>query len=63
MNGLTTKVDVNIIPLDSYDFLIGIDWLKKNHVVLDYYKNTLTYLDEKGHQGKIQGISRVVVVR
>ena len=28
MNGLSTKVDVNIISLGSYDFLIGIDWLE-----------------------------------
>jgi hypothetical protein len=25
MNGLNTKVDVNIIPLGSYEFLIGMD--------------------------------------
>ena len=25
MNGLSTKVDVNIVPLGSYDFLIGVD--------------------------------------
>jgi hypothetical protein len=25
MNGLITKVDVNIIPLGSYDYLIGMD--------------------------------------
>jgi hypothetical protein len=28
MNGLSTKVDVNIISLGSYDSLIGIDWLE-----------------------------------
>jgi hypothetical protein len=62
MNGINTKVDVNIIPLGSYDYLISMDWLEKHHVVLDYYKKTIT-LDEKGKQGKIQGILRVVVVR
>jgi hypothetical protein len=36
MNGLDTKVDVNIIPLGSYDCLIGMDWLEKHHVFLDY---------------------------
>jgi hypothetical protein len=63
MNGLNTKVDVNIIPLGSYDCLIGMDWLEKHHVVLDCYNKTITCLDEKGKQGKIQGILRVVVVR
>jgi hypothetical protein len=64
MNGLNTKVDVNIIPLaGSYDCLIGMDWLEKNHVVLDYYKKTITSLDEVGQQGKVQGILRVVAFR
>jgi hypothetical protein len=63
MNGLNTKVDVNIIPLGSYDCLIGMDWLEKHHVVLDCYNKTITCLDEEGKQGKVQGIPRVVVVR
>jgi hypothetical protein len=32
MNGLGTKVDVNIIPLGLHDCLIGMDWLEKHHV-------------------------------
>jgi hypothetical protein len=63
MNGISTKVDVNIIPLGSYEFLIGMDWLEKHHVVLDCYKNTITCIDEEGKQGNIQGIPRVVAVR
>jgi hypothetical protein len=63
MNGLSSKVDVNIVPLHSYDLLIGMDWLEKHHVLLEIYKKTITYLDEEGQQGKIQGIPRVVVVR
>jgi hypothetical protein len=63
MNGIKTKVDVNIIIIGSYVRLIGMDLLEKNHVVLDYYNNTITCLDEEGKQGKIQGIPRVVVVR
>jgi hypothetical protein len=35
MNGLNTKVDVNIILLGSYDYLVSMDWLEK-HVVLAY---------------------------
>jgi hypothetical protein len=34
MNGLNTKVYLNIIYLVSYDCLIGMDWLDKHHVVL-----------------------------
>jgi hypothetical protein len=49
MNGLSSKLDLNIIPLGSYDFLIGMDWLEKHHVVLDYYKKAFTFLDEEGN--------------
>jgi hypothetical protein len=37
MNGLSTREDLKIIPLGSYDFLIGMDWSEMHHVVLDYY--------------------------
>jgi hypothetical protein len=62
MNGLSTKVNVNILPLGSYDCLIGMDWLEKHHVFLDCYNKVVTCIDEEGKQGKIQGIPRVVVV-
>jgi hypothetical protein len=48
MNGLNTKVDVNIIPLGSYDCLIGMGWLEKHHVALYCYNKTNTCLDEEG---------------
>jgi hypothetical protein len=53
MNGLRTKVDLNIIPLGSYDCLIGMDWLDKHHVVLDCYQKEFTCLDEKGQPRKV----------
>jgi hypothetical protein len=63
MNGLNTKVDVNIIPLGLYDFLIGMDWLGKHHVVLYCYNKTITCLDQEGKHENFQGIPGVVVVR
>jgi hypothetical protein len=63
MNEPSTKVDVKIIPLGSYDCPIGMDWLEKHHGVLDYYNMPITCLDEEGKQGKVQGIPRVVIVR
>jgi hypothetical protein len=63
MNRLNKKVDVNIIPLVSYDCLIDMDWLEKHHDVLDFYNKTITCLVEEGKQGKIQGIPRDIVAR
>jgi hypothetical protein len=39
--------DLNIIPLGSYDVLIGIDWLDAHHDVLDCHNKTFTCLDEE----------------
>jgi hypothetical protein len=54
---------INIIPLGSYDYITSMDWLEKHHVVLDCYNKTITCLDDEGHQGKIQVIPRLVVVK
>jgi hypothetical protein len=48
MNGLSTNVDVNIIPLGSYDCLIGIDWLEKHKVVLYFTTRQSHVLMRKG---------------
>jgi hypothetical protein len=36
--------------------------LDKHHVILDYYNNKFTWLDEEGNLRTIQGIPRVVTV-
>jgi hypothetical protein len=47
LNGLSTNVDLNIIPLGYFDSLIGMDWMDKHHVVLDCHDKTFTCLDEE----------------
>ena len=47
LNGVGTKADLNIISLGLYDFLIGMDWLDKHHVVLYFYKKDFACLDEE----------------
>jgi hypothetical protein len=34
LNGVSTNVDMNIIPLGSCDILIGMDWLDKHHFLV-----------------------------
>jgi hypothetical protein len=60
LNGVNEVVDMNLIPLGSYDILFGMDWLDKNHVVLDYHDKTFTCLDEEGKQNIVKGISRPI---
>jgi hypothetical protein len=63
MNGLCTNDDLNTIPLGSYDFLIGMDWLEEHHDVIDCYNKAFTCLDEEGNLRSVQGIPRVVTIR
>jgi hypothetical protein len=62
MNGLSTKEDLNIFSLGSYDFLIGMDWLEKHNAILDCHNKAFTFLDEEGNQRIVQGIPRAVTV-
>jgi hypothetical protein len=63
MNGLHTRENLNIIPLGSYAFLIGMDWLDQNHVILDCYNKEFTCLDEEGNLRKKPRIPREVTIR
>ena len=63
MNGLSTRDELNILPLGSYDCLVGMDWLDQHHAILDCRNKAFTCLDEEGNQRTIQGIPRVVAIR
>jgi hypothetical protein len=63
MNGLNTKEDLNILPLGSYDYLIGMDWLDQHHTLLYCHNKAFTFLDEEGKLMKVQGTPRVVTIR
>jgi hypothetical protein len=53
MNGLNTKEYLNILPLGSYDCLIGMNWLDQHHTLLDYHNKEFTCLDEEGKLRKL----------
>jgi hypothetical protein len=63
LNGVNTIVDLNIIPFGSYDIIIGMDWLEKDNVVLDYLNKTFTCLDEKRKHSNVKGIPRPISKR
>ena len=47
MSQFKTQVKLNVLPLGSYDVLIGMDWLEKNRVVLNCFEKIFTCLKEK----------------
>ena len=63
MNGLNTCVDMNVLPLCSYDVLIGMDWLEDHKVKLDCYNKDFECLDEEGNSRIVKGIPKVISVR
>ena len=40
-NGLNTTIKLNILPLGSYDILIGMDWLETHRAIIDFYIKVL----------------------
>ena len=63
LNGFPTKVNLNILPLGSYDIIIGMDWLEQHHVMLDFLHKSILCTDSRGNQVKIQGIGKKISVR
>jgi hypothetical protein len=60
---LSTQETLNILPLGSYDMLIGMDWLVSHKSKLDCYNKTLECEDEEGKKRTLQGIQNHISVR
>ena len=63
MDGLVTYVDLNVLPLGSYDILIGMDWLEAHRINLDCYNKTFECIDEEGNPRVVRGIPKVISIR
>ena len=51
-------VDLNILPLGSYDVLLGIDWLEKHWTLVDCKEKIIYYRMQDGTRMEIQGIKK-----
>ena len=58
MNQFETSVKLNVLPLGSYDVLIGMDWLEQHRVVLNCFDKKISYLNNEGEIVTIKGIPR-----
>ena len=54
---------MNVLPLGSYDVLIGINWLEVHRVKLDCYNKTFECLNEQGKLKVVKGIPKVIYSR
>ena len=55
--------NLNILPLGSYDILIGMDWLKVHKVKLDCYNKKFECIDEEENLRVVRGIPQAISVR
>jgi hypothetical protein len=58
---VNTIAYMNIIPLGSYDILIGMDWLEQCHAMSYRHNKTFTCVNEEGKQIIVKGIPSVGV--
>ena len=57
------KINLNILPLGSYDILIGMNWLEQHHDMLDCLHKSILCTYNQGNEVKIQGILKKFSVR
>eukprot|EP00253_Pinus_taeda_P015939 PITA_15939 len=50
--------DLNVLPLGSYDILIGMDWLEKHWSLVDCKTKIIYYRDQQGNRKEMQGIKQ-----
>ena len=63
LNDFQTEVNLNILPLGSYDLLIGMDWLEKRRAMMNFWDKTLHYIDEEGKPFILKGKPKPISVR
>jgi hypothetical protein len=63
LDGQTIRIDLNILPLGSYDMTVGMDWLERHKSILNCYTNILSYKDDSGTTRTTQSIPKPVSVR
>ena len=63
MDWFETFVKINVLPLGSYDRLIGMELLEKNRFVLKCFDKTFTCVNNEGEIVTIIGIPRKTAIR
>ena len=60
IGGFDTSIHLRVIPLGSYDVVLGMDWLGSHRASIDYRKKTIMCQDDQGKDVKIVGILRPI---
>ena len=62
-NDLDTSINLDILPLGSYDILIGIDWLESHKAIIDYLHKNFSGVDEENKYHTMKEIYRPLSTR
>ena len=63
LNYLKTSADLIILPLVAYNIMLGMDWLEKQHVILDCLNKNLTCIDDQGNYNVVYGVDKKISIR
>ena len=63
LEAFTTSMNLRVIPLGSYDLVLGMDWLEQHNAVIDCKGKTIRCLDDSGSARVIFGIKRPFSLR
>ena len=58
IDGLVTYANLNVLPLGSYDILIGMDWLEAHRENIECYNKNFECLDEEGNLRLVKGFPK-----
>ena len=63
MDEFETVVKLNVLPLGSYNILIGMDQLEQHRVILNCYDKTFTCINNEKKSISVKGIPRKTTIR
>ena len=60
---MPTSTHLNVLPLGSYNMILGMEWLDLHRTKVDFYKNVIECLDDDGEKRILQGKKKPTSVR
>jgi len=60
---MPTSTHLNVLPLGSYNLLLGMDWLYLYRTKVDCYDKAIECLDDNGEPRVLRGKMKTTLVR
>ena len=62
INEMETHVNLSMLTFESYDIIVGMDWMEGHKVILNLLDKTFTYVDDNGSFHTIIGVPKNIYV-